>query len=171
MPGSALAKRLSAVIAHLPTQAEAARLGGVTEGTLINWQRGLGFHDSTLARFAENLGVSVSWLRDGKGDEQEELGKFSRRIRESPLSTESDESSRVREDPATPAMLPAPANCQRIIEHLTHGMTPERLTTALSAVMNDQQLSAEERRRTGQALTQILSTRLSREHESRSRKN
>lgn len=171
MKRSALASRIARLVEKAGGQRALSRALGVADGTVIGWLGGAEPYERTLAQIAERTGVSVAWLRDGQGNEEEELGRFSRQIRESSLSTESDESSRVREDPATPAMLPAPANCHRIIEHLTHGMSPERITTALSDVMNDQQLSPEERRRTGQALTQILSARLSRAAEHQTRKN
>jgi hypothetical protein len=166
-----LPDRLAKLIELASSQADLSRISGVTEGTLINWQRGLGYHESTLRKFCEQLDISLAWLRDGTGDEDREIKRFARRIREWTLSTRDEESCRVREEPLPSAMLPAPANCHRIIEHLTRTMSPEHITTALGAVMNDTQLSAEERRRTGQALSEILSIRLSREHESIKRKN
>jgi hypothetical protein len=120
---------------------------------------------------AAYAGLSLNWLRDGAGDEARELRRFSAAIREKTLSTRAEESSRVAEDSPFPSMLPAPLNCRHIIEHLTKSMSPTKITEALADVMRDQRLSPEERRRTGQALSEILAARFAHETEDTKRKN
>jgi len=169
MKRTALASRIALLVEKAGGQRALSRVLGVADGTVIGWLGDAKPYERTLAQIAERTGVSVAWLRDGTGDEGEEIGRFAARIRGDALSPD-PESSRVMEDPL-PAMLPAPASCHRIIEHLTRTMTPETITTALRDVMNDGHLSAEERRRTAQALTQILGSRLSADHQTRTKKN
>lgn len=93
---SGFEKRITALIAAAPSQAELARVSKVTEGTVINWSRGLGYHESTLRKFAENTGVSIAWLRDGKGDQAFELERLKRRFG----AAQDEPSPRIREDEA-----------------------------------------------------------------------
>lgn len=164
-----LPDRLAKLIELASSQADLSRLSGVTEGTLINWQRGLGYHESTLRKFCEQLDISLAWLRDGAGDDARELRRFSARAKA--LSTRQEETSRVAEDSPFSSMLPAPLNCRHIIEHLTKSMTPAKITEALADVMRDPRLSPEERRRTGQALSEILTARFAHETETTKRQN
>ncbi len=75
-----IATRLKRLIDEAKSQKKVARLAGVSDGTLINWIRGLGLRESKLRDAAHNLGVSLEWLRDGLGDEEAELASFRARL-------------------------------------------------------------------------------------------
>lgn len=76
-----IAPRLKTLIEAARSQKEVARAAKVSDGTLINWLRGLGLRESKLREVARNLGVSLLWLRDGVGDEEAELAAFRARLR------------------------------------------------------------------------------------------
>jgi len=71
-----VAVRLKTLIEAARSQKEVARTARVSDGTFINWLRGLGVRESKLREVARNLGVSLQWLRDGVGDEEVEMAKF-----------------------------------------------------------------------------------------------
>jgi phage repressor protein C with HTH and peptisase S24 domain len=73
--------RLEALIRAAGSQKALARVGKVSDGTLINWLRRLGLRESKLREAAKNLGVSFLWLRDGAGDSEAELAKFKARLK------------------------------------------------------------------------------------------
>jgi len=75
-----IATRLKRLIDEARSQKEVARMAGVSDGTLINWARGLGLRESKVREVARNLGISVEWLRDGAGDEDAELAAFRARL-------------------------------------------------------------------------------------------
>jgi phage repressor protein C with HTH and peptisase S24 domain len=75
-PPSSIASRLKMLIEVAKSQKEVARAAQVSDGTLINWMRGLGLRESKLREVAQNLGVSLRWLRDGEGDDEAELAAF-----------------------------------------------------------------------------------------------
>ena len=77
---TSLATRLKTLIGAAHSQKEVARLAGVSDGTLINWLRGLGVRASKLRQVARNLGVSLEWLRDGVGDAAAELAAFHEKL-------------------------------------------------------------------------------------------
>jgi SOS-response transcriptional repressor LexA len=68
-----IAERVKALIAAAPSQARLAKAGGVSEGSLINWSRGLGLRDTKIDGFARKLGVSPTWLRLGEGEAQDAI--------------------------------------------------------------------------------------------------
>lgn len=71
-----LGKRMEALIEAASSQKELARISKISEGTIINWTRDLGAHESTLRKFAANVGVAMEWLRDGEGDQDEQIESF-----------------------------------------------------------------------------------------------
>jgi len=73
--------RLKTLIEAARSQKEVARAAKVSDGTLINWLRGLGLRESKLREVARNLHVSLLWLRDGVGDEEAELAAFQAHLR------------------------------------------------------------------------------------------
>jgi phage repressor protein C with HTH and peptisase S24 domain len=75
-----IATRLKRLIDEAKSQKEVARMAGVSDGTLINWARGLGLRESKVREVARNLGISVEWLRDGAGDEDAEIAAFRARL-------------------------------------------------------------------------------------------
>ncbi|HSI13767.1 MAG TPA: XRE family transcriptional regulator [Chthoniobacter sp.] len=75
-----IADRLKLLIDAARSQKEVARVAQVSDGTLINWMRGLGLRESKVREVAENLGVSLRWLRDGVGDDEAELAAFRERL-------------------------------------------------------------------------------------------
>ncbi|MEI9894270.1 MAG: S24 family peptidase [Chthoniobacter sp.] len=75
-----VATRLKRLIDEAKSQKEVARLAHVSDGTLINWGRGLGLRESKMRDVARNLGVSVEWFRDGLGDEDAEIASFRTRL-------------------------------------------------------------------------------------------
>lgn len=77
---SPIAERLKLLIDAARSQKELARVAQVSDGTLINWIRGLGLRESKVREVAENLGVSLRWLRDGVGDDEAELAAFRERL-------------------------------------------------------------------------------------------
>ncbi|MDR3404965.1 MAG: S24 family peptidase [Chthoniobacter sp.] len=77
---STVATRLKRLIDEAKSQKEVARLAHVSDGTLINWGRGLGLRESKMREVARNLGVSVEWFRDGLGDEDAEIASFRARL-------------------------------------------------------------------------------------------
>lgn len=81
---SSIAARLKLLIEAARSQKEVARLAQVSDGTLINWMRGLGLRESKVREVAENLGVSLRWLRDGVGDDEAELAAFRTRLQPPP---------------------------------------------------------------------------------------
>ncbi|MEP6673087.1 MAG: S24 family peptidase [Chthoniobacter sp.] len=79
---STVATRLKRLIDEARSQKEVARLAHVSDGTLINWGRGLGLRESKMRDVARRLGVSVEWFRDGLGDEEAEIASFRTRLAE-----------------------------------------------------------------------------------------
>jgi SOS-response transcriptional repressor LexA len=75
-PSNTVAARLKTLIEAARSQKEVARTARVSDGTFINWLRGLGVRESKLREVARNLGVSLQWLRDGVGDDEIEMAKF-----------------------------------------------------------------------------------------------
>ena len=75
-PSNTVATRLKTLIEAARSQKEVARAARVSDGTFINWLRGLGVRESKLREVARNLGVSLQWLRDGVGDDEVEMAKF-----------------------------------------------------------------------------------------------
>lgn len=75
-----IARSLRTLIAVARSQKEVARLANVSDGTLINWMRGLGLRESKLRTVARNLGVSLRWLRDNVGDDDAEVASFRSRL-------------------------------------------------------------------------------------------
>jgi SOS-response transcriptional repressor LexA len=71
---------LRTLIEAARSQKEVARAARVSDGTFINWLRGLGVRESKLREVARNLGVSLSWLRDGVGDDEVEMAGFRARL-------------------------------------------------------------------------------------------
>lgn len=89
--------------------------------------------------------------------------------KENTLPTEWPDDCRIRED--SPPMLPTTASCQHVIEHLTKDLSPEKISTAITAVMQDQRMPPEDRRRIAQALSSALTHRLSSEHAAQTKRN
>lgn len=166
-----LPERLARLVEIAGGQKPLARACGVSDAAIIAWRAGSQPMPSTLEAVADHAGLSLAWLRDGAGDDARELRRFSAAIRAKALSTRQEETSRVAEDSPFSSMLPAPLNCRHIIEHLTKSMTPAKITEALADVMRDPRLSPEERRRTGQALSEILTARFAHETETTKRQN
>jgi SOS-response transcriptional repressor LexA/DNA-binding XRE family transcriptional regulator len=75
-----IAGRLKALAEVAGSQAKLAAAAGISEGTIINWSRGLGLRDSKLEAAAANLGIAMAWLRDGEGDTAEQLEAFRERL-------------------------------------------------------------------------------------------
>lgn len=75
-----LESRLKLLIKKAPSQAKLAKLGGIADGSLINWKRGAGYRESDLRNFAANIDVSPEWLIDGIGDEEVEVEKMKQRF-------------------------------------------------------------------------------------------
>lgn len=71
-----IAANLRAIIKAAGSQKAVARMAKVSDGTLINWIRGLGLRDSKIREAAINLGVSLAWLKDNDGDEEREVAAF-----------------------------------------------------------------------------------------------
>jgi phage repressor protein C with HTH and peptisase S24 domain len=87
--GNTFAERVALMIAAVGgNQKELARIGDLSDATLINWKRGLGVRPTRLADFAARTGVPLEWLRDGRGDPDEVLAPLRNR----------EESGSVRED-------------------------------------------------------------------------
>lgn len=80
-----ISARIKALIEAARSQKEVARRAQVSDGTLINWTRGLGLRESKLREVARNLGVSLRWLRDGEGDAEAELTAFRARLQTEPV--------------------------------------------------------------------------------------
>lgn len=74
-------ERIVALIEAAPSQAALARSGGISAGTLINWKRGLGYRESDLREFAEKTGLSLDWLKYGRGDSEAEKLKILKEIK------------------------------------------------------------------------------------------
>lgn len=65
--------RIQKLVEILGSQRALARLADVRDGTVIGWLGGSQPYEKTLRKMADRLGVSIDWLRTGKGNEQHEL--------------------------------------------------------------------------------------------------
>jgi transcriptional regulator with XRE-family HTH domain len=71
-----LAARVQSLVDALGSQRALARLADVSDGTVIGWLEGAQPYPRTLKKLAERTGVTLEWLRDGKGDMTAELERL-----------------------------------------------------------------------------------------------
>jgi len=90
------AERVKALIEAAPSQARLAKAARISEGTLINWSRGLGLRNSKLDEAARNLGISPAWLREGKGRAEDALAVIQARFDLGAQSTVREDSGDAR---------------------------------------------------------------------------
>ena len=68
-----LPERVQSLVDALRSQRALARLVDVSDGTVIGWLEGAQPYPRTLKKIAERTGVTLGWLRDGKGDMSAQL--------------------------------------------------------------------------------------------------
>jgi phage repressor protein C with HTH and peptisase S24 domain len=92
---ASFAERLKALAQVAGSQAKLAAAADISEGTIINWWRGQGLRDSKLEEAARNLGVSSAWLRDGHGNDEEQLQAFRERLQSTVVREDAPHEPRV----------------------------------------------------------------------------
>lgn len=153
--------RLRQLIVAAGSQKELARLGGISDGTLINWLRDLGIRETKLQEFSGKLGVSIEWLRDGEGEAEEEIAKVAE---VSHGSTARAASGGVRESPPDMecplAQTLPPRGMEKYMLMAAEGMEPIALVDMLGRVLRDGSVPVPERNAVALRLTTILSRKL-----------
>ncbi|HEX8310118.1 MAG TPA: S24 family peptidase [Chthoniobacteraceae bacterium] len=64
------------MVDRVGSQRELARRIGVSGPTIIGWLAGSTPYESTFRKISEKTGVSLEWLRDGRGDDETELARM-----------------------------------------------------------------------------------------------
>lgn len=65
-----------------------ARISGLSDATLKNWEDGMQPQESKLRDFLRSTGVAREWLVEGQGDEHEQLAQLSNMIEAAPSPRE-----------------------------------------------------------------------------------
>lgn len=74
--GKGFPERVKLMIKLAGSQRALARMINVKDPTIIGWLGGAEPFESTLQKISKSTGISMEWLRDGAGDEEEELVKL-----------------------------------------------------------------------------------------------
>ena len=72
----AFAERVKSMVDRVGSQRELARRIGVSGPTIIGWLGGSTPYESTFRKISEKLGVSLDWIREGRGDSTAELARM-----------------------------------------------------------------------------------------------
>ncbi len=148
-------ERLERMLKAAGSQAELARRGNVSPGTLINWLRGFGFHDSTMEEFAKSCGVDFEWLKDGSGQDAEQIRRFKDRLAEADV-----DSSRIAEDSMhshsqTPARGP-----YSVIEKTAARLSPQGIAETIADILQDDSSPLMDRLAASERMAMVLAKRL-----------
>lgn len=65
-----------------------ARVSGLSDATLKNWEDGNQPQESKLREFLRATGIAREWLLDGEGDESEQLGRLGNIVESAPSARE-----------------------------------------------------------------------------------
>lgn len=138
--GGSLSKRISLLVEEAGSARRFADIAGVQNPTVLGWMNGSQPYAKNLRQICERTGVSLEWLRDGKGNDQNELETFAESTRGVASRRWQDDSetenNRLKEEPEPYA---------RVVDarHFSEALLAE-IIAELSAV---EKLSADERLR------------------------
>jgi transcriptional regulator with XRE-family HTH domain len=163
---TSIAHRILQLVAAAPSRRAFARYIGSTDVTVMGWEAGSLPYERSLRQIAEKTGVSLAWLKDGRGDDEKELQKFRDRLQ----SYDADvTSSVVREEPQIdnmecPLHLPPPTSGTEIaLEHAATHLDSAGLAGLIQSTLRDDRLGKEERFRSAKRLTALLAHKLTHE--------
>ena len=161
--------RITKLVEKLGSQADLARMVGVTPAAIHFWIAGSRPYEKNLRTIAERTGVSLEWLRDGKGDEKAEISALARRLKDGAIMDETADphspASRLREVP--PMYSCPPASEHQYTLEAAEMLDTQEISALIGRVLKDKTPSA---RRLAQGLSEMLSRKLSREGERHTQK-
>lgn len=123
------------------------------------WEAGSVPYERTMWQIAEKTGVSIEWLRDGRGSEREQLERFRQHVRE--LAVKEDPAPyHVTRRPAAQAQSQAQGNYEqdRHLELAADEMDAAGIASFIARILRDG--SSAERYRSAERLVPKLAQRL-----------
>jgi hypothetical protein len=149
-----LPERIEKLVHAAGSQRTLARILDVSDGTIIGWLDGVKPFPRNLEKIAERANVSLEWIRDGAGDEENEIERF----RSQNLSG----SLNVRGQPPSMEcpMIASGSGPMAIVERTAMRLEAHAIASTISDVLRDPHVRPEERNATAKRLAAALLKKL-----------
>jgi transcriptional regulator with XRE-family HTH domain len=137
-----------------------ARLIGNSDAAVMMWESGSNPYQKTMDRIAERTGVSLAWLRDGRGEDDKEVQKFRERLN---IYGETVTESVVREEPSLtseqmecPLHLPPANSAELALDHAAGQMDSQSIASLIQKTVRDERIEKNDRYRMAKRLAALL---------------
>lgn len=160
---STLTQRLVRLVNVAQSRRAFARFVGMSDVAVMGWEGGTVPYGRTLEQIADKTGVSLSWLKSGRGNEEDQLDKFRQRLSlYEHRVTGGDEGMRIAEEPGMecPLSLPPPSTAERALELAAANMDASNLAGTIKQILNDSTMPERDRYAQALRLTWALLHRL-----------